>query len=103
VKTVWISIVAVAVANAAIKAAGPVLVGGRELPVRARAVIALLAPALLTALIVNEVFGEDGRLTVDASAVGVLVAAAVLALRGPMLLAVVLAAAATALTRALGS
>jgi branched chain amino acid efflux pump len=102
VTTVWISIAAVSVANAAIKAAGPVLVGSRELPERARAVIALLAPALLTALVVNEVFGEGGDLTIDASAVGMLVAAAVLAVRGPMLLAVVLAATATALTRALG-
>jgi branched-subunit amino acid transport protein len=101
-KTVWISILVVSVANVAIKAAGPVLVGGRKLPARARGVIALLAPALLTALIVSEVFGEDGHLTVDASAVGVLVAAAVLAVRGPMLLAVVLAATATALARALG-
>jgi branched chain amino acid efflux pump len=102
VTTVWISIAAVSVANLVIKAAGPVLVGGRELPVRARAVIALLAPALLAALVVNEVFGEDGELGVDASLVGVLAAAVVLALRGPMLVAVVVAAAATALTRALG-
>jgi branched-subunit amino acid transport protein len=102
VTTVWISIAAVSVANLVIKAAGPVLVGGRELPVRARAVIALLAPALLAALVVNEVFGEDGDLAVDASLVGVLAAAVVLALRAPMLLAVLVAAAATALTRALG-
>ncbi|HEX2111173.1 MAG TPA: AzlD domain-containing protein [Gaiellaceae bacterium] len=100
-KTVWISIVAVSVANAVIKAAGPVLVGGRELPARARGVIGLLAPALLTALVVSEVFGEDGRVTVDASALGVLAAAAVLALRGPIVLAVAVAAAVTALTRAL--
>jgi uncharacterized membrane protein len=100
--TLWITIAAVSVANAAIKAAGPVLIGGRDLPARARAVIALLAPALLTALIVTETFGEDGRWTLDASAVGLVVAAVVLALRGPMLLAIGLAAAVTALVRALG-
>ena len=33
----WLTILAVAVANAAIKASGPVLVGGRELPPRAGA------------------------------------------------------------------
>lgn len=49
----WVAIVAVALASAAIKAAGPVLVGGRELPPRANAVIALLAPALLAALVVG--------------------------------------------------
>ena len=45
--TLWVTIVAVAIANAAIKAVGPVLVGGRDLPPRIVSVIALLAPALL--------------------------------------------------------
>ena len=96
----WITIVAVALASAAIKAAGPVLVGGRELPPRAVAVVALLAPALLAALVVTETFGEDGHLVLDERAVGVAVAAAALALRAPMLLAIALAAATTALVRA---
>ena len=96
----WITIVAVALASAAIKAAGPVLVGGRELPPRAVAVIALLAPALLAALVVTETFGEDGHLVLDERAVGVAVAAAALALRAPMLLAIALAAVTTALVRA---
>jgi len=43
----------------------PVLVGARELPPRADAVIALLAPALLTALVVTETFGEDGHIVLD--------------------------------------
>ncbi len=98
--TLWITIVAVALANAVIKAAGPVLVGGRELPPRAVAVIALLAPALLAALVVTETFGEDGHLVLDERAVGVAVAAAALALRAPMLLAIALAAVTTALVRA---
>ena len=96
----WITIVAVALANAATKAAGPILVGGRELPPSANAIIALLAPALLAALVVTETFGEDGRLILDERAVGVAVAAVALALRAPVLLAVVLAAVATALARA---
>jgi uncharacterized membrane protein len=96
----WITIVAVALASAAIKAAGPVLVGGRELPPRAVAVIALLAPALLAALVVTETFGEDGHLVLDERAVGVAVAASAIALRAPMLLAIALAAVTTALVRA---
>jgi branched chain amino acid efflux pump len=96
----WITIVAVALASAAIKAAGPVLVGGRELPPRAVAVIALLAPTLLAALVVTETFGEDGHLVLDERAVGVAVAAIALALRAPVLLAVALAALTTALVRA---
>ena len=44
--TLWVTIFAVALASATIKAAGPALVGGRELPPRAVAIIAYLAPAL---------------------------------------------------------
>ena len=98
--TLWVAIVSVALASAAIKATGPVLVGGRELPPRATAVIALLAPALLAALVVTETFGEDRHLVLDERAIGVAVAAIALALRAPVLLAVVLAAATTALVRA---
>ncbi len=98
--TLWIAIVAVALASAAIKAAGPVLVGGRELPPRATAVVALLAPALLAALVVSETFGEDRHLVLDERALGVAVAAIALALRAPVLVAVALAAATTALVRA---
>ena len=98
--TLWIAIAAVALASATIKAAGPVLVGGRELPQRALSVIALLAPALLAALVVTETFGGDRHLVLDEKAVGVGVAAVALALRAPVLLAVALAAVSTALVRA---
>ena len=98
----WVAIVAVTLASAAIKAAGPILVGGRELPLRMNAVIALLAPALLAALVVTETFGDNGHLVLDERALGVGVAAVALALRAPVLLAVALAALVTALTRLLG-
>ncbi len=98
----WVAIVAVTLASAAIKAAGPILVGGRELPPRVNAVIALLAPALLAALVVTETFGEDGHLVLDERALGVGVAAVALALRAPVLLAVALAALVTALARLFG-
>jgi uncharacterized membrane protein len=100
VTTLWVTVVAVALANATIKAAGPVLVGGRELPPRAVSVVALLAPALLAALVVSETFGEDRHLVLDERALGVAVAAIALALRAPVLVAVALAAATTALVRA---
>jgi uncharacterized membrane protein len=100
--TLWVTIVAVAIANAAIKAAGPVLVGGRDLPPRIVSVIALLAPALLTALVVTETFSEDQAFVLDEKAVGVAVAGVALALRAPVLLAVALAALTTALIRAFG-
>ncbi len=100
--TLWVAIVAVALANAAIKAAGPLLIGERDLPPRVVAVVALLAPALLAALVVTETFGEDRHLVIDERAIGVAVAGLVLALRGPVLIAVALAAVATALARAFG-
>lgn len=98
----WIAIVVVTVANAATKAAGPVLVGGREIPPSLGEIIALLAPALLAALVLTETFGEDGQLVLDERALGVGVAGLALALRAPVLLAVVLAALTTALARSLG-
>ena len=100
--TLWVTIVAVALASAAIKAAGPVLVGGRDLPPRVTAVIALLTPALLTGLVIVETFSDERRFVLDAKAVGVGVAGVALLLRAPMLAVVALAAAATAAARALG-
>jgi branched-subunit amino acid transport protein len=84
----WVAIVAAALASAAIKAAGPVLFGGRELPPLAVALVTMLAPALLTALVVSETLGEEGRLVLDERALGVAVAAVAIALRAPMLLAI---------------
>jgi branched-subunit amino acid transport protein len=99
VSVLWVSIVAVTLASAAIKAAGPILAGGRELPPSANAVLALLTPALLAALVVTGTFGEGGHLEVDEKALGVGVAAVALALRAPVLLAVILASLVTALAR----
>jgi branched-subunit amino acid transport protein len=98
---VWVTILALAVATAAIRAAGPVALGGRELPAAVQRVVALLAPALLAALIVTETFGESGELVIDESAAGVAAAGAVLALRGPLLVSLFVAAAVTAGLRAL--
>ena len=102
VSALWVAMVAVTLASAVIKAAGPVLVGGRELPPRVNAVIALIAPALLAALVVTEPFGDDVHLVLDERALGVGVAAVALALRAPVLLAVALAALVTALVRLIG-
>jgi len=90
--------VAVTLATAAFKASGPILAGIRELPPRVNAVMALLTPALLTALVVTGTFGEGGHLALDETALGVGVAAVALALRAPVLLAALV----TALARLLG-
>ena len=54
----WLIVLAVGVGTMAIKAAGPVLLGGRPLPDRLRAVVALLAPALLAALVATTAFAD---------------------------------------------
>lgn len=90
------------VMTALIRAAGPVALGGRELPARVTAVVALLAPALLAALVITETFGgADGEFTVDERVLGLVGAGGVLALRGGILLAMAVAMAVTAGSRAL--
>ena len=98
---VWLMIVSLALATAVLKLVGPLLLGGRPLPSGAMAIVALLASALLAALVVVETFGKGRSLTLDARAAGVAFAAVALARRAPVIVAVVGAAAVTALTRAL--
>lgn len=99
----WITVAGLAVATAAIKAFGPVVFGGRELPALLARVIPLLAPALLAALVITETFGGPGRsLMFDARAGGLIVAGIALWRRAPLYVVVLAAAAATALLRAIG-
>jgi branched-subunit amino acid transport protein len=99
---VWTTIAALCAGTLAIKAAGPVALGGRRLPSRAASVIGLLAPAILAALVVFETFGGHGTgMRFDARIFGLAAAALALALRLPLVVVVVAAAAATALARAL--
>jgi Branched-chain amino acid transport protein (AzlD) len=97
---VWVAIIALALATAALKLAGPVILRGRPLPVPAMRIVGLLASALLAALVVVETFGKGRSLTLDARALGVAFAAVVLARRGPLTVAVIGAAAVAALVRA---
>jgi uncharacterized membrane protein len=97
----WLTIAALAVASLLIRGAGPLLVGGRELPPRFVGVIDLLAPAVLTALIVVETFGGDREIEVSASIAGVAAAGGLLLWRRSLLLtAMITAAVVTALLRA---
>lgn len=101
--SVWITIAVLALATAAIRAAGPVVLGGRELPARVMSVVALLAPALLAALVVTQTLGTGRGIALDARLVGVAAAGLSIAARRSALEAVVVAAAATAVVRALGA
>ena len=99
---VWITIALLALGTVAIKAAGPIVLGGRELPPRVVGVITLLAPALLTALVVVETVGRETEgFTLDARLAGVAAAILAIAARLPIIAVVGLAAVAAALARAL--
>lgn len=97
----WITIGVLAVVTMVIKITPTVLLGGRTLPAPLTAVIALLAPALLAGLVlVGTVGGAEQEVTLDARAAGLLAAAGALATRRSLIVTVVLAAAVTALVRA---
>lgn len=99
---VWVTVAALCVGTALLKASGPLVLGERRPPERALNVIAFVAPAVLTSLIVYQTFGDHpSGLTVDARLVGLAAAGLAVAARAPILLTVLIAAIATALTRAL--
>ena len=95
----WIVVALLGIATMAFKAAGPVLVGRRELPPRLRACVDLLATVMLTALVVTQTFGGDEELELGARVVGVGAAAVALALRAHIVVAMFVAGLATALVR----
>jgi hypothetical protein len=101
VSAVWLTIILVAVASAAIKAAGPLLLGDRQLGPRATVVVAALA--LLSALVLVDTITAGRRLVVDARLAGVAAAGIALLLRAPMLLVLAVAIATTALLRLLAA
>lgn len=90
-----------AVVTAAIKAFGPIALGGRELPERFAAVIALLAPALLAALAVTQALADGQRLAVGTDTAGVVAGGVVAWRTGSIIGCVLTAATVTALLRAL--
>jgi hypothetical protein len=98
--TVWLTVGALALGTAVIKAAGPIALGRREPSQRMSDVIALVAPALLSALVVYEtVHTGDRGLVVDARVAGLTAAAVALALRLPLVLVTAVAAGVAAAVR----
>lgn len=98
---VWVLIIGAAALTVLIKACGPVLLGGRELPPWFTRVIMLLAPSLLCALVVTSVLADGRSWSVGAHTVGVAVAAVLLWRRHSLVLSVLVAVAVTAGLRVL--
>ena len=88
----WIVVTVVGAATIASKAAGPVLVGRRQLPPRLQACVDLLAPVMLMALVVTQTFAGDEEIRVGAALIAI-------ALRAPVIVAMAVAALVTALVR----
>jgi branched-subunit amino acid transport protein len=66
----WTAVFVVGLATIALKAAGPVLAGGRELPLGSARVVNLLAPALLAALVATQAFASKEALVLDERGAG---------------------------------
>jgi branched-subunit amino acid transport protein len=101
VSTTVVTIAGCAAVTAAIKAAGPVALGGRELPTWFTSVVILLSPALLAALVATQVFAEGERLALEADTAGVAAGGLVFWRTDSIVACVVIAAAVTAAVRAL--
>jgi branched-subunit amino acid transport protein len=96
----WTTVVVLAPVTVLIRASGPVLLGGRDLPSPVRRIVALLAPALLAALVVTETLSDADGLVLDERAAGVAAAGLALLWRDSLLLAMAAAVAVTAAARA---
>ena len=94
-------IAGLALVTAAIKAAGPIVLGGRELPPRFLGVISLLAPALLAALVVTATLADGKELAVGEHTAGVAAGGVVAWRTGSIIGCVLVAAAVTAGLRAM--
>jgi uncharacterized membrane protein len=97
--TVTITLVALASITSVLKAAGPLALAGRALPERIARIVAVLPVPLLAALIVTSTVADGEQWTFDARIVGLLAAALALWRRLPFVSVVVIAGAATAVTR----
>lgn len=92
-------VVLVGAGTVAMKGVGPILLGRRSLGPRLGAVVALLAPTLLAALLVTQAFAVERSLVLDARAAGLAAALVAVLARAPVLVVVAVAALTAALVR----
>ncbi len=96
----WTILIALCAVSYALKAAGPVLAGGRELGPQTRQALDLVAVPLLAGLILIQTVGDAHRLVLDPRAPALAVAGVLVWRRAPFLVVVLAAAATAALLRA---
>ena len=96
----WTLIIALGAGSYLFKVLGLVVVGARSLPPVVERCLVLIPAAMLSALIVKDVFSEGQELVIDARVVGAAVAVVATWRRAPIPVVIVLASAATAFVRA---
>jgi branched-subunit amino acid transport protein len=92
-------LVVMTVGTFAMKSAGPLVLGARALPAAVQRIVDLLPAALLAALAMVSTVGDGQSIEIDARLVGLVVAGFALWRRAPFVIVVIVASAATALTR----
>jgi branched chain amino acid efflux pump len=97
----WVAVLVVGAFTISFKAAGPVLLAGRQLPTRLTSAFELLAPSLLAALVVTQSVGGKDGIVLDARLVGLGAAVVAIRLRAPLIIVVLVAALTAALVRVL--
>jgi len=96
----WTLIIALGVGCYLFKVLGLVVIGARSLPPVVERCLALIPAALLSALIVKDVFSVGQDLVLDARAAGAAVAVVATWRKAPIPVVIVLASAVTAVVRA---
>lgn len=99
--TAVVVIVGLGLGTYALKAAGPLLLGGRRLPAPVERVAQQLPAALLASLVVVSTVAADRALVLDARLAGVVAGGVALRLRAPFIVVVAVAVAVTGGVRAL--
>lgn len=98
----WWVVILLAGGAYAFKVLGLIVIGDRPLPGAVERCLALIPPALIAALVVKDTFSVGQHLELDARVVGVAGALVATWRRAPLIVAVVIGAALTALVRQLG-
>jgi len=97
----WAAVLGLGAASYVLKALGPVLLGRRQLPADAVAVLEMMSIPLLAALVAVQTFGLGRSLVIDARVPAMAVAALLVWRRAPFLVVVLAAACTAALVRLL--
>lgn len=95
----WSVVIALAIGVYVQRAAGAILIDTEKVSKNTRRVLGALPLAIISSVVALATFSSNGKLEVDARALGVLAAAACAWRRLPMFAIVIVAAGVTALTR----